>query len=204
MRKPLPLSLAVLVFSIAASVTFYIPLYPVYAEGLSSSSAIMTRPKAKEFAIKDKTASGAANFKAKLAKFKDKVKAGRVENINNNLNNINSRWTSAKLQSLLTMSQILEKLKTKTDGSAAGNSAIEEAKLQWEKADTLLKAQMEKEYSITINKESTIKDDASSARDALRADLKSVQTQIVEARKALANAIQVAINSRKGENNGSK
>lgn len=203
MIKLLPILLIALVY--------LTPLYPVYAQDTASSSAIMTRPKIKGLIGKDKVASRAAIIKGKLAKFKDKVKANRVENINNNLNVINKRRTNSMAQALEKMSQILEKLKTKAgEAVAAGkdvselNSAITSAEVEWAEADAAVKAQMENDYSIDVNKESTVKEDAATARNSLRTDLKSAHTQVVEARQALSNAIQTAVSSMQGGNSGTQ
>lgn len=219
MRKFLPVVLAATVY--------LIPLYPVYAQngatpsdqamnaplyktGTASAPANIVRPKAKALAAKDKVASSAALIKGKLAKFKDKSKAARVENIINNLNNINKRWTNAKSQSLAKMSEILSKLKTiAEDRASAGkdvtglNTAITEAQIQWAEANAALTTQMGTEYLIVINKESTVKEDAAIARNNLHTGLQSVQTQIVEARQALSKAIRTAVSSQ-GGNNGSQ
>ena len=225
MRKILPILLAV-----AAYLT---PLYPVYAENKVSvltrplKTATTTgflKPQAVGKVIekrmekvdnrmenlKDKMASRSSELKEKLAKFKDKAKAIRVENINNNLNSINNRRTSQMQQVLAKISQILERIKNKTSEAqssgkdvAAINSAIDKVEKEWAEADAAVKAQAEKDYSIVVNKESTAKSDASSARDSLRTDLKTVHGQVVEARQALANAISTALSSIKGNNNGS-
>lgn len=224
MRKILPILLVA---------SFYLtPLYPVYALTDSATSpADLKRDRALELknkalekreelkekkdekiaSLKDKMASRSAALKAKLAKFKDKAKAKRVENINNNLNIINKRRTEAMTKSLEMMSQILNKLKTKVEaGSQAGtdvselNNAIAEFEVKWQEADAALKAQMEKEYLIDVNKESTVKEDSTNARNSLRADLKSIHAKIVEARQALSKAIQTAVSQMKGGINGTQ
>lgn len=215
MRKILPILLAVIVY--------LAPLYPVYAQDDASGPAFTKRPIARELTEemlekrganlmaldKDRIASRAAMIREKLSKFKDKAKANRTENINKNLNNINKRWTNAMSQNLERMSKILEKLKIKAEEAATAgkdvaalNSAIGDAEVAWDEADLALKAQMETDYSIDVNTEATVKEDATIARNALRTDLKSAHKKIVEARQALADAIQVAINSLQGGNNG--
>lgn len=225
MRKILPILLAVLVY--------LTPLYPIYALTSATAPADLKRDRALELknkalekreelrekkdekiaSLKDKMASRSAALKAKLAKFKDKAKAKRVENINNNLNTINKRRTETMAMSLEKMSQILKKLKTRIEaGSAAGEdvsvlnnaSVIAEFEVKWSEADAALKAQMEKEYLIDVNKESTVKEDSTNARNSLRADLKSIHAKIVEAKQALSNVIPTAAISIKGGNNGSQ
>ncbi len=233
MRKILPLLLVVVVF--------LTPLYPIYAQnGATPSDAAMNAPlyavgtasasgrlrpavmqkkiedrmeklDDRMMALKEKMASRAGELRKKLDKFKDKTKAARVENINSNLNKINERRTVQMQTALERISQVLNKLKTKTEeaGSkgkdvAAINKAISDAEALWKEADAAVKAQMEKDYSIVVNTEATVKSDASLARDSLRTDLKTVHTQLVETRQALANAIKTALSSIKGgTNNGS-
>lgn len=210
MRKFLPILLAAAVY--------LAPLYPVYAQtslapsdestsvpfttiGTASTSARLPG------AVRDKLASRAAELQAKLAKFKDKIKAKRVESINNNLNNVNTRRTRAMTQNLERMSQILVKLKARlADAQTAGkdvtelNTIISGIEARWSEADAAVKTQAEKDYSITVNTEATVKEDATAAKEALRADLKALHTQVVDVRQSLANAIQSALNSVGGNN----
>lgn len=203
---------------------FLTPLYPIYAQNTATNPAklrpekamdkkdsMMERAQDKIVSTRDKMASREAELKKKLARFKDKIKAGRVENISNNLNQINQRRTSHMQDVLEKISKIIESLKGKTEQAAASGkdvSAISKAiavvETKWAETDASLKAQMEKDYSIAVNKESTVKQDAASARESLRTDLKAAHTQVVETRKALAGAIQIASSSMKGGNNESE
>ncbi|MBI2593615.1 hypothetical protein HYW44_03155, partial [Candidatus Daviesbacteria bacterium] len=131
--------------------------------------------------------------------------------ISNNLNQINQRRTSHMQQVLGQISKIIGNLKDKTEQAAAAgkdvsaiNKAIAVVETKWAETDASVKAQMEKDYQVVVNKESTVKQDAASARDSLRIDLKAVHTQVVETRKALAGAIQIAVSSTKGGSNGSE
>lgn len=192
---------------------FLTPLYPVYAQNTATSPANLRMEKAQDKMVspKAKMASREAELKKKLARFKDKIKAGRVENISNNLNQINERRTTHLQQVLEKISKIIGNLKVKTEQAAAAgkdvtviNKAIAVVETKWAETDASLKTQMEKDYQVTVNKESTVKQDAASARDSLRTDLNATHTQVVETRKALAGAIQIAVSSTKGGNNGSE
>lgn len=216
MRKILPILLAISVY--------LTPLYPVYALTSATTSAKPRLDKAldkkedrmdkvgdKIDRIGDKIASRSAAFKEKLAKFKDKAKATRVENINTNLNKVNERRTTHMRNVLEKVSLVLEELKSKTaDLASAGkdvsavNDAISEVETQWAQADSTVNEQAGKNYSIEINTESTVKADASSARNSLRSDLKEAHLQVVETRKALASAIIAFQNSIEGGNSGSQ
>lgn len=215
MRKILPLLLITIVY--------LTPMYPIYAQTASGPAAIRPAVMQKKIedkierlddrmmALKEKMASRAGELRKKLDKFKDKNKAKRVENINTNLNTINERRSVQMQTALERISQVLNKLKTRTEEAkdngkdvTAINKAISDAQAAWNEADSAVKAQTEKDYSIVVNTESTVKTDASLARDSLRTDLKTVHTQLVETRQALANAIKTALSSIKGGNiNGS-
>lgn len=161
--------------------------------------------------LRDRIASRAAELKTKLAKFKDKVKAGRVERINTNLNVINERRTSHMKLVLDQMSKLLEKFKAKSAEAAASGkdvSAINEAIKQVEAAiaevDAAIKAQAEKDYSITVTTESTVRTDAQTARNNLRTDLKALHDKMVSLRQSLAKAISTAKSSLGGQTNGTE
>lgn len=231
MKKILP-------FLLAAAV-FLTPLYPVYAQTTTNTATPtvkrIIRPAAASAAaglkavaqgriedrkemvqgrienIQDRIASRAAELKTKLAKFKDKVKAGRVERINTNLNVINERRTSQMKSVLEQISKLLEKFKTKSAEAAASgkdtapiNAAILQVEAAIAEADAAIKAQAEKDYSIVVNTESTVRTDAQTARDSLRNDLKMLHDKMVSLRQSLANAISTAKSSLGGQTNGTE
>lgn len=212
---------------ILVATVYLTPLYPIYAQQPQNAvnprlkaattpgnlKTVMVAEQAVEnmLSVRDRMASRAAELSKKLAKFKDKVKAKRVENINANLNNINSRRTSQMQAVLQKIANILERIKTKTqDGASAGkdvtaiNAGISNLEKEWAEADAAVKAQADKDYSIVVNTESTVKADASLARDSLRTDLQATHNQVVEAKQALAKALSTALSSLKGGNNGSQ
>lgn len=221
------------VLGAAVTVATLTPLYPVYAQGANTPlkpalerpalktattpgnlKNVMTAPRAAANMenVREKMASRAAALKEKLQKFKDKVKASRVENLNENMNTINTRRTTEMQQVLTKISLMLERIKSKTEeaGSAgkdvaAVNTAIANLEKEWKEADAAVKAQLEKDYTIEVTSETTVKEDASIVRSSLKNDLQSVHTQVVQAKQALANAISTALSSIKGGNtNGSQ
>lgn len=221
MRKILPILLAVALLT---------PLYPVYAQttGYTSTTPLKTattpgilKPLGIDSAIeksmvkvedrltslKDRIASRTAELRKKLEKFKDKAKANRVEAINNNLNTVNEKRTNQMREALKKIANVLERIKAKTaEAGSAGkdvsaiNAAITNLGKEWAEADAAVKAQAEKDYSITVNSESTVKADAMIARNSLHTDLQATHTQLVEARQALAKALSTALSSLKGGN----
>ena len=99
------------------------------------------------------------------------------------------------------MSEILTKLEKRVTENkpdikdpAAAKTAIVSAKTQIASAEAAVGTQAEKDYTITINSETTVKVDAKTMRDALHTDLKAVRETVIAAKKAVANAIKEAKN----------
>ncbi len=136
---------------------------------------------------RENLASKSAALKQKLARFKDKNKANRLELINTNLNDINSRKTKNMQESLDKISQILERLKSKasTISSSELDSAIAEVESKWSEASAAVEAQAAKDYTINLSTEATAASDAAAAKNALQSDLRATHTQVVEVRQAL-------------------
>lgn len=213
MRKILPI--------LIAAAVFLTPLYPVYAQtsdvapAPSASPKKITKPTAASAAaklnaakdrmeetrdkaadMKDKMATRAAELKAKLARFRDKVKASKVENINSNLAAVNLKRTSQMQQSSNRLQAIVTKLKTwVSEQEAAGKDvadlkkAIADTESLWTAADSAIKDQADNDYTISINSESTVKADAKASRDALHNDLKMVHDKLINVRQTLATAL---------------
>lgn len=215
MRKILPI--------LITATVLLTPLYPIYAQGgatpevdarimpiqASGAGAFKSPLSDQVMARKEKMATRAAELKAKLARFKDKAKAKRVENLNNNLNTVNTNLTTAMQNNLQKISEALGKLKTRAAEAEATGKDISSIKddiaaveSSWAAADAAVKAQMEKDYTVVVNTESTIKADAQSARNTLRTDLKVVHDSVVETRKSLVDAVKNALSLMRGGNNG--
>lgn len=152
----------------------------------------------------ERIATKTAALKNRLKAFKDKQKAQRVETINENLEEINSRRTQTMGNHLDKMIQILNRLETRVETSAseadltAVTSAIADARSAIGKAKSAITAQADKDYIITVNKEATVKEDAMLQRDNLHQDLKAVHELVVTARKAVSNAISTTVSTLKG------
>lgn len=227
MKYTLPLILIIFVLLIT-------PLYPIYAASPAASSS--ARPSGPGKAVeqllqkrdakldkldekrdkildkfeeqKARLASRSAALKLKLNKFKDKIKAQRVERINTNLPMINERRTDTMSAHLVKMEEILTKLEARVKENAgttdisAITAAIADAKSKIAAAKAAVDLQMDKDYGVELNTETTVKEDAKAARESLHKDLKSVHDLVVEARKAVAEAISTAVSTLKGSNNG--
>lgn len=215
MRKVLPILLA--------TVVYLNPLYPVYAQtapgyttpalvrpAKTASAPGMLKPQGLEKAVdrlemaREKMASRAAVLKERLAKFKDKNKANRTEAVNNNLSIVNNNHTAYLQQILSRLSGILEKAKTVSKNAAADgqdvtalNESISKVETEWNQASDALKLQQEKDYSIVVNSEETVRADAQTARNTLRNDLKTVRDQVFKVKQLLSDVFPIAKSLRK-------
>jgi hypothetical protein len=211
MRKILPI--------LIATAVYLTPLYPVYAQPAirpvkaATSSAVLTPVMMQKaqgvsdqmLARKDQMASKAAELRLKLQKFKDKNKARRVENINENLNTVNIKVTSQMQQNLTKISEIVAKLKAwVTEQEAAGKdvaamkSTVANIESEWMSANTAVTTQAGNDYTVVVNTETTVKDDVKATRNDLRGDLKALHDKIISVRQSLVSTFS----SWKGSNNG--
>lgn len=172
MTKLLSLIL-VLVFSLSI-------ISPVLAKTLPAGRQAATSGAIRKEKIQEKMATREAALKEKLAKFKDQKKAQRVDKINAELNRINKQRTDQMLKFLDNAERILAKV---PNGSSSAQAKIDEARVA-------VKAQAEKDYTITITSEAKVKDDAKLAHERLRTDLQALKKLITEAKQAVAKAIR--------------
>lgn len=202
MRKILPIL-------VVATAVYLTPLYPVYAQAPVRSikpatpSGVMPQVMMQKaqgvsdqmMARKDEMASKAAELRLKLQKFKDKNKAKRVENINDNLNNVNTKVTGEMQANLTRISEVVTKLKTWiAEQEAAGKdvsalkTAVANIESQWTDVNIALTDQADNDYTVAVNSETTVKADAQTARNSLRTDLRSVHDKMISLRQSLVNA----------------
>ncbi len=188
-----------------------IAAYPVFAEDATSTGASRKDRVQQKLEIrkekvaermenrKEVMATREAALKAKLEKFKDKRKAEVTDRVNTNLNRINQKQTEQMLKHLERMSSILSKLETRVNSGSSdvkdvssAKEAITEAKAVVEEARALVSAQAEKDYTITVSSEGTVKKDAQKMREQLHNDLKAVKEQVINAKQAVGSAIRIA------------
>lgn len=139
----------------------------------------------------EKYASRAAELKTKLANFKDKTKATRVEQINKELNNVNQKQTQAMSKQLLQMTTILGKIQTKANQSTDSaklslvTSDVTTANDAIAAAQVIVDTQSKKQYVVQVGTEATVKADAIKERDLLKTDLKTTEQSVKSARDAV-------------------
>lgn len=148
---------------------------------------------------KARIATREAALKAKLEKFRDKKKAEIADRVNTNLNRINQKQTEQMLKHLDRMTSILTKLEVRVNSAkpdvkdvVLAKEAVAGAKAAINSATEAVKAQAEKDYTISVSSEGTVRKDAQKAREQLHSDLKAVRVQVIDAKQAVANAIRVA------------
>lgn len=159
---------------------------------------VLTTP---SFALERKNATPASRMKIselrkRLAAFKDTVKAERVNRINTILGSVNTNRTTTMQANLGKMTAIVARLETKlteleNEGkdTTAAKQTIADAKTAIENAKTALTTQAEKDYTIALTSESTVKTDAATMRQSLHTDLRTLHQLVVNARQSVAKAI---------------
>lgn len=150
-------------------------------------------------AMRENIASREAALKAKLRTFRDQRKAQVAERINETLNKINQNQTDQMLKFLDKVTSILDKLQSRVDQNspdvkdpAAAKAAIVDARTKVASAEAAVKEQAQNDYTISVSSESTVRQDAKSAREKLHTDLMAVRKLVIDAKQAAANAIRVA------------
>lgn len=174
--------------------------YPVYAADATASTAT-------KLGKIENSASKAAVLKARLKLFKDQRKAAMVEKINDTLARINKNRTDSMMKNLERMSQILTKVENFINSVSGKDTtdakkAVADAKVAIDTAKVAVDAQSKKEYTIEATSEATIRQDAKAARDSLHQDLQTTRKLVIDAKKAVANAIMVTATTVKGVKNG--
>lgn len=214
------------IFYYGASGSFYLnPMYPVYAVEDSTNSPVELKRLEKQKLKKasneadirlkaqdrreniaskaanqrDNVASRTAVLKARLAQFKDQVKASKVERINQTLGMINQKRYESMINHLKVLVKILDKIETRVNAAAtegknadSAKSAIAAARTAIQNALIAVEAQKDKDYTIEISAETTVREDSKEMRDSLHTDLKSTQELLKSARTAVSDALTAA------------
>ncbi len=205
------LNVATISIKRTASVVFFLTLlamvaYPAFAEestatpsGATKKEATQQRIETKIESIKEKMATKEATLKLKLDAFKDRKKATAAARININLSRINENQTTQMQRHLDNMIFILNKLETRVNegksdikDQANARTAIASARVALASASAAVTAQSQKDYIIQITTESRVKLDAMAQREQLFKDIHSLRRTVIEAKKAVINAIRTA------------
>ena len=133
----------------------------------------------------------------KLAQLSDERKSRLAENINNALSRLNERWTDHFGDVLDKLTEILDKiearvqtLKANGTDTALPDSAITTARTAITTAVSSFTEQAGKDYTSEINEEATLREDITTTKNQLKADLRAVHELIKTAREAVRAVIQ--------------
>lgn len=181
-----------------------IAAYPVLAQdatraGAAKKEQVKERVEVRKETLKERIATREAALKAKLQVFKDKKKAEVADRLNSNLNKINQKQTGQMLKHLDKMSAILNKLEARVNKGTPDikdpqvtKISIASAKTSIASATAAVKIQSEKDYTLQVSSESSVRKDAQKMRTELHTDLLAVRKLVIDAKQAVANAIRVA------------
>jgi hypothetical protein len=188
-----------------AAVIIIHPLFPIYAADSRTINASQSGTKNERVEIKDQiddfrsslktlAASRQASLKTKLATFKDQAKAQIAQRVSDNLNQINQRRTAEMTTHLSIMTKILDRVQAQASASAttsaSASASIAGARKAISTAQSSVDAQSQKDYTLTVTSEATVRAQAKADRDKLFADLKVSRDLVIAAKQAVANAIR--------------
>lgn len=150
---------------------------------------------AKQQELKDKLQKDREALKEKLQKIKDERKKTTAEKINNDLNALSGNRVKQFTGVLEKLEKVLNNISTRAEKAKANgknidavNSAITAAQTAIAQSRSAIQIQAGKTYVLTINAEATLKTDVGKTRQALHADLTTVQKTVEAAHKAVRKA----------------
>jgi hypothetical protein len=159
-----------------------------------------------DFVIRLEASRAAANkelvvykneFRQKLAIIKDAKKQVIAERISTNCQNINLKRTDKMTGMLAKLSTILTNVSDRAASAAAEGkdttgveNAVTTAQTAIADAQVSVAAQAGKICTITLTTETNLKTDVGKTISSLEADLKSVYEKVIEARKAVGDALR--------------
>lgn len=140
-----------------------------------------------------------AEFKERWAAIRDKNKQIVLERIDAQMNKVNENLTNMWQRLIDRMQELAGKLQTRIDAltadgkdTAAAQAALNEADAALTTAENAVAAQAEKDYVIEFADENGLRVGATTAKTALRADLKAVHDLVKAARQQLHEALVAA------------
>jgi hypothetical protein len=156
----------------------------------------VSRSKVLKVELQDKRKIEQEELQNKIQLLKDEKKREVVVRIDNNLNNLSSRFTEKWSETLDKLDEwtikIIDKIAVESANGkdvTNANATINEAKSAMLSARTAIESQLEKTYPVAITTEENLKSDVSAVRTRLNTDLKSIKDSIQEAHKSVVNAL---------------
>lgn len=142
-------------------------------------------------------ASREAQLKEKLQLMKDRKKAALIERINEKCQNINEKRTDSMSKMLEKMSSILENVGNRTSSASANgkdtssvDTAIAAAHTTITDAQSAVAVQAGTKCVVTVNSETTAKNDVGTAISGLEKNLKIVFDKVIAAKRSVGAAIK--------------
>ena len=136
-------------------------------------------------------------FKERLQELRDEKKREVVARIDQNMEKHNEKWVEHWNKVLSRLSEILAKIKTRTDKAAAegqdvtaASAAIAAADAAIAAAQSAIDTQAGKTYVIEITDEEHLGENVSGAVRTFKSDVKAVVEKVQAARKAVHNAFK--------------
>lgn len=139
-------------------------------------------------------------LKAKLDTFTDMRKKTVATRVDEALTKINDRWVTTFTASVNRINGVVEAITSRADKAEASGkdvasvrAKIETAKAAIAAARTVIESQAAKDYTLTVQDETTVKADATATRDQIKEDLAAVRTAVraaFDAAKDAASALR--------------
>ena len=136
-------------------------------------------------------------LRARFKAIKDEKKAQILERVEDKLNKINERRTDHFLKALERLREILAKIQSRADSAEANgknvssvDAAITRANTAIEAAGAAVNAQADKVYELTVDDETTARNDVGTAMKALQEDLRVTRDWVQKARTAVFDALR--------------
>lgn len=152
---------------------------------------------AKRKEVKANVQAKREEIRAKVQNIRDARKQQIVEKIQTKLGDVNQRRTDHFLEVLKRLSTILDKIQSRTEkAKAAGKNvtsvetALASARTAITTAETAVNAQKAKTYQITVNSDTTAKNDVGVTTKQLQQDLQAVHDTVKAAGDAVQNVFK--------------
>lgn len=138
-------------------------------------------------------------LRLRLQTIKDEKKKVLVTRINEKINKINKRRTDHMLKVLERLGRILDRLRQKVDIAKTNGKDVASVELAIDKAQTAVEnarnavgEQAPKAYQIDVTSEAVLRSSVGKVISGLQGDLRRVHALVIEAKQAVAKAVQLA------------
>jgi hypothetical protein len=162
----------------------------------SSTAAFRAQVQQARQELQTKREEARTQLKAQLQVIKDDQKKAVVERLDQNINDLNAKFAEQWTNVLVKLDAYLATTTTQASAEAASGkdisavtTAINSAQTAISAAKSAVEAQSQKNYTITVVSEQTLKANVSDTRNTLNTDLKSVRDLMLAAQQAVINAM---------------